>query len=107
MKILKAVIYNYVPIILMILIIPIVKDDWILLGIFTLVSIVSLLIGHDKKELLVFLLGLIILTISESIFVSTGVEIFTRKTLFDIMPIWLPVLWGFSFVSIKRTLPHI
>lgn len=42
--------------------------------------------------------------ISEFFFVSTGVETFVRNTLFGIMPIWLPFLWGYGFVDIKRAI---
>ena len=40
--------------------------------------------------------------LSEMIFISTGVEIFVRNTLFGLMPLWLPFLWGYGFVAIKR-----
>jgi hypothetical protein len=40
--------------------------------------------------------------ISESIFISTGVEKFERNSLFGLMPIWLPFLWAYGFIAIKR-----
>lgn len=42
--------------------------------------------------------------ISEYFFISTGVEIFLRHSLFGIMPVWLPVLWAYGFVVISRSL---
>lgn len=42
------------------------------------------------------------MTISESFFIGTGVETFVRSSLFNIMPIWLPLLWAFAFVIMRR-----
>ncbi len=104
MKKLNYIVSNFLPIVLMIALIPIIKNDYILAVIYLVVTIISLLLKKDRKEVLIFFLGLVILTISESIFISTGVETFQRRTLFGIMPIWLPVLWGYGFVAIKRGL---
>jgi len=30
------------------------------------------------------------------------VETFVRNSLFGLMPLWLPFLWGYGFVAIKR-----
>ena len=103
----KTIMYNFLPIIFMIALIPVIKNDYILLGVYLLITVITLSIKHDAKDIKVFLVGLIMLTISESIFISTGVETFTRQSLFNIMPIWLPVLWGYGFIAIKRTLPVI
>jgi hypothetical protein len=46
--------------------------------------------------------GVVVLTISEYFFVSTGVEIFLRNSLLGVMPLWLPVLWGYAFVVMRR-----
>ena len=42
--------------------------------------------------------------ISEAIFISTGVETFIRNSLFGLMPLWLPFLWGYCFVAMKRAI---
>jgi hypothetical protein len=39
----------------------------------------------------------------EYLFISTGVETFNRNSLFGIMPLWLPLLWAYAFVAIKRS----
>jgi hypothetical protein len=39
---------------------------------------------------------------SEYFFISTGVETFARNSLFGLMPLWLPFLWAYAFVVIKR-----
>jgi hypothetical protein len=107
MNALKTITYNFLVIVLMIALIPIIENDYFLLGIYLLITLITLFIKFDLKDVKVFFLGLIMLTISESIFVSTGVETFNRNTLFGLMPIWLPVLWGYGFIAIKRTLPFI
>ncbi len=42
--------------------------------------------------------------ISEYLFIKTGVETFTRNSLFGLMPLWLPFLWAYAFVVIKRAI---
>ncbi len=39
---------------------------------------------------------------SEYFFISTGVETFIRNSLFGVMPLWLPILWGYGFIAIRR-----
>jgi hypothetical protein len=41
--------------------------------------------------------------VSEYLFIKTGVETFNRTTLFGLMPLWLPFLWAYGFVAIKRS----
>ena len=93
---------NFVPIVVMIALIPIIKNDHLLAVVYLIIVAVSLFIKRDEKDFLVFFLGLVMLTISETIFVSTGVETFVRRSLFNLMPIWLPILWGYGFIAIKR-----
>ncbi len=58
---------------------------------------------HAPNDVLIFVFGFVIMIISEYLFISTGVETFTRHTLFGLMPLWLPFLWGYGFVAIKRS----
>ncbi len=57
------------------------------------------------KEVLpiIIMIGLIAITLSEYFFINTGVETFARQSLFGVMPLWLPLLWGYGFVAIKRS----
>ncbi len=103
-KKINKVILNIVPIALMILLIPFIKNDYILSGIYLGIIIFSLLIKHEKKDIFFFVFGFVALTISEYLFVSTGVETFIRNSLFNIMPLWLPILWGYVFIAMKRTI---
>jgi hypothetical protein len=44
------------------------------------------------------------MTFFEFIFIQTGVEVFQRNSLFDLMPLWLPFLWAYGFVVMKRSI---
>jgi len=93
---------NIIPVLLMIGLIPFVSDDYILTGIYVGIVIISFWIRKGRKEVNLFFMGMILMTILEYFFVRTGVESFIRNSLFGLMPMWLPVLWGYGFVVIKR-----
>ncbi len=57
---------------------------------------------YEKKDFLFLIFGFVIMLIGEYLFISTGVETFNRNSLFGIMPLWLPFLWGYVFLVIKR-----
>lgn len=86
----------------MIGLIPVVGNDYWLALIYCLIIAVSFWIKHEKNEHIILIFGFFAMIVSEYIFVSTGVETFKRNTLFGLMPIWLPFLWGYAFVAIKR-----
>ena len=90
--------------IFMIALIPIVQNDYFLTAIYILFAAALIYVGHGKGDILLFFLGLGLMTVFEYIFVRTGVETFIRNTLLGVMPLWLPVLWGTGFVGIKRTI---
>jgi hypothetical protein len=98
----RLILLNALPIVLMIGLIWFVADDYLLTSIFFLIIVSSFIVKYEKGEWIYLALGLIAMTIAEAFFVSTGVEKFTRTTLFNMMPIWLPVLWAYAFVAIKR-----
>lgn len=91
-----------IPIIVMVSLIPIILNDFILLGLYLTIIAVAFLLKYEKNEWIFFLFGLIIMTVSEYGFINTGVEIFQRNSLFGIMPIWLPFLWAYGFIAIAR-----
>lgn len=102
MQKLLPILLNSLPIILMIGLIPYVKNDYILAGLYSLIILISLHIKRGKNDFLIFIFGFVIMIVSEYLFVSTGVETFNRASLFKIMPIWLPFLWGYGFIAIAR-----
>ena len=99
---LKTIFLNAIPILIMIGLIALIKNDYVLLLVYVPIIAIAFLVRYEPREWLVFLAAVILLPIFEYIFVSTGAEIFLRRSLFGIMPIWLPVLWGYAFVAIKR-----
>jgi hypothetical protein len=101
-KVLKIV-ANVVPIAIMISLIPFVQNDFVLMAIYVGIMVIAFMIRYEDNDHLFFIFGFFIMFICEYVFISTGVEIFIRKSLFEVMPFWLPFLWAYSFVAIKRT----
>ena len=99
-----AVFLYCIPVFLMIGFIPFVSNDYLLAAIYLLFIGALLVTKSEKNDMLALLIGFVGITISELFFVSTGVETFTRNTLFGLIPIWLPLLWAYAFVTIKRSL---
>lgn len=93
---------NMLPVLIMIGLIPFISIDPFLALSYLIVIAVALLIKYDKGDLAVLVFGLVTMTIFEYLFVSTGVETFQRDSLFGLMPLWLPLLWGYGFIAIRR-----
>lgn len=87
----------------MIGLIPIIQNDYILTLVDIGIIIASLAIKKYKNDLIVLIFGFCIMIASEYLFISTGVETFNRNSLLGLMPLWLPFLWGYGFVAIKRS----
>ncbi len=100
-KVIKIII-NSLPVILMIILIKFVDNDYLLALICVLVIIGSLIIKYERNDWIYFILGLILMTAFELFFVWAGSETFNRVSLFGILPIWLPIIWGYGFMAIKR-----
>ncbi len=86
----------------MIGLIPLVQNDYTLTLIYIVIIIVALLVKRERNDLAVLAFGFCFMIASEYVFVSTGVETFVRNTLFGLMPLWLPFLWAYGFVAIRR-----
>lgn len=86
----------------MIGLIPILSNDYLLTGVYLAMIVILFLVKKEKNEFLLFFFGFLFMILSEYIFISTGVETFIRHSLLGLMPIWLPFLWGYGFVVIKR-----
>jgi hypothetical protein len=100
----KSVVIYCIPIVVMIGLIPFVLNDYLLTAVYILFTIALFFVKREKNDLLAFLFGLVGITLSEALFVSTGVETFLRHSFFGLMPLWLPFLWAYAFVTIKRSL---
>ena len=84
--------------------IPFVSNDYVLTLIYIVIIAATFLLKRTPNDLFIFTFGFLIMIVFEYLFISTGVEAFTRNTLFGLMPLWLPFLWGYGFVAIKRSL---
>ena len=98
------IVLNAIPILIMIGLIPFISNDYLLTLVYTVIIVVSFVIKKTKNDLLVLVFGFLIMIASEYLFVRTGVETFQRNSLFGLMPLWLPFLWGYGFVAIKRSI---
>jgi hypothetical protein len=95
---------NALPILVMIVLIPLISNDIVLTMAYVIVIVFALMIERKKNDIRVMIFGFIIMIVCEWIFISTGVETFQRNSLFGIMPLWLPFLWAYGFVAIKRSI---
>ena len=93
-----------IPLLIMIGLIPLVTSDYFLTGLYMFIIVAAFFIKRTKDDILVLAVGFIAMTIFESFFIATGVETFVRNSLFGMMPLWLPFLWAYGFVVIKRSL---
>ncbi len=92
-----------IPILLMIGLIPVIADDFYLAYTYVGIIVAAFVLKRERNEMIIFVSGFFLMILFESIFISTGVETFNRNSLFGLMPIWLPLLWGYGFVAIKRS----
>jgi hypothetical protein len=99
-----VVVLYALPIVVMIGLVPFVQNEYVLAAVYLAFIVALLFVKSEKNDLLALLFGFVGITASESFFVSTGVETFTQQSLFGLMPLWLPFLWAYAFVTIKRSL---
>jgi len=102
MKKSTEIFYNALPIVAMIGLVPLVLNDYLLAIICIAIIIGAFFVKISKHDLAIFAVGFFTMILVEGLFISTGVETFNRNSLLGIMPIWLPIIWGYGFVSIKR-----
>ena len=98
------IIIESIPILLMIGLIPIIKNNYVLSLAYIFIIAISLYAKYEKREYVFLVAGFVLMLIFESIFLITKVEVFARNSLFGIMPLWLPFLWAYAFVAIKRVI---
>ncbi len=91
-------------IVVMLVAIPYVTNDYLLVFLYLFTPLLLFRLAPERYDAEAYLFGFIGVTICELLFIHTGVETFNRTTLFGVMPIWLPFLWAYAFVVIKRVL---
>lgn len=96
-----------IPIFIMIGLIPLFPNDIALTSVYILNIALLFYLKKEKRDFEIFAFGFFIMIISETFFVSTGVEKFLRNSFFGIMPLWLPFLWAYSFVVMKRVIKYL
>ena len=104
MKNIISIVLNALPILIMVGLIPLIANDYLLTILYVIIILGAFLWKLEKNDLYIFVFGFVVMIIFEFFFVSTGVETFVRHSLFNLMPLWLPFLWGYSFVAMKRTI---
>lgn len=98
----RDIFFASIPILIMIGLIPVIQNDYTLTVVYILIILSIFALKKDKVlDAIIFCFGFCMMIIFEYIFISTGVETFIRNSLFGIMPLWLPFLWGYGFVAIK------
>ena len=102
MKKSAEILYNALPILAMMGLVPLVLNDYLLAIICIAIIIGAFFVKISKHDLTIFAVGFFTMILVEALFIRTGVETFNRNSLLGIMPIWLPIIWGYGFVSIKR-----
>ena len=95
---------NALPVVGMVLLVPLVENDYVLTAIYIAVIITALVIKNDKKDRVFLIFGFFASFIAETLFISTGIETFNRTSLVGIMPMWLPVLWAYIFMAMRRAI---
>ncbi len=102
MKKIWHIFLNTIPVLLMIGLIPFIWNDYALTAVYAVIVAAAFLVKRMPFDATIFVFGFFAMMASEYLFVHTGVETFNRATLFGLMPLWLPLLWGYGFVAIKR-----
>ena len=97
-----TVVTNALPIAVMIALIPLIENDVALTAVYAIFILAALMTRQDKKDLIFLIFGFVTLFFSEYLFISTGVETFERRSLLGVMPLWLPFLWAYVFIAIRR-----
>ena len=100
----RKIFFNALPVLAMIGLIPFIKNDYNLSLVYIVIIIAAFYIKKEKNDLIVFVFGFFVMTIFENLFVKTGVETFQRNSFLGVMPLWLPLLWAYGFVAIKRAI---
>ncbi len=99
----KEVISETVPILFGILLSYLFWRNNILLAIIYLAFTVGLILWHkDSTEFFIFVYGIIIGALVETVGTQiSGYQSFAKPD-FAGIPMWLPIVWGYGFVAMKR-----
>ena len=102
MKYYIQIIFYAAVVVIMVALVTVIKNDYTLTGIYSVFILSAVVFKKERSDFMFLTIGFFGLILGEYFFVSTGVETFNRNSLFGIMPLWLPFLWSFIFLSMKR-----
>ena len=78
------------------------QNSFLLFAIYIILSVVLILWRGDNSEFTIFIYGIIIGGLVEVIGTQvSGYQSFAEPDFLGI-PIWLPIVWGYGFVAMKR-----
>ena len=92
----------FITIVIMIGLVGFVENDYVLSIIYLGIITTAIVVKRERTDLPILTVGFLGTLIGEYLFISTGVEIFNRTSLLGIMPLWLPFLWSYIFLAMKR-----
>lgn len=102
MKYAPQIFLYFLIIVIMIGLAVFIKNDYTLTIAYSSIIIASITLKKERTDLLILVIGFLGTLIGEYLFISTGIETFNRTSLFGIMPLWLPFLWSYVFLVMKR-----
>lgn len=103
----KSLLLPIGTVVVMVGFIPFIQNDYFLTILYIAIIAVAQFLQREKRDELLFAIGFFGMIISEYLFISTGVETFERNSLLGVMPLWLPFLWGYGFIAIRRLVHYI
>jgi len=92
----------FLVIVAMVGLVVFVKNDSVLTVIYSGIIVATITIKKERADLLILMVGFLGALIGEFLFIRTGIETFNRTSFMGIMPPWLPFLWGYIFLAMKR-----
>lgn len=94
---------SYIPAVMAFALLPFLKGDEIRITIMLIIVIgITFVIEYKKKEWAVLLAGIIIGFLVEFSGDAVYQLQYWEQASFFGLPIWLPILWGYGFVMIRR-----
>ena len=101
-KYLPQICLYFITIVAMIGLAVFVENDHVLTVIYLGVITITFVVKKERADLLILSVGFLGTLIGEYLFVSTGIETFNRTSFMGIFPLWLPFLWSYIFLAMKR-----
>lgn len=102
MKKIKPIIKELIPFSIAILLSSFLRNEIIVTIIFAAIVLTLFLTRYEKKEISIFIFGFLTGSFIEIWGQLVGFFQWQTFNSFLIIPLWLPISWGYSFVVIRR-----